>query len=109
MPLVIGLQAAFLFSPEDEPGLELLATASRPLAWIPLERLLLLFLELGSVAIVAGVCGSLLIPDSPEITLWQLTGRWLIPSLAFAGLALNGTLISRQGVVGAIWVAVIWW
>jgi hypothetical protein len=109
VPLVIGLQAAFLFSPEDEPGLELLATATRPLGWIPLERLLILLLELGSVAIVAGVCGSLLIPDSPEITLWQLTGRWLIPSIALAGLALNGTFIGRQGVLGALWAIVFWW
>jgi hypothetical protein len=67
VPLVIGLQVAFLFSPEDEPGLEVLATAARPLAWIPLERVLLLFLELGSVAIVASV-GSSLLPDGPEMS-----------------------------------------
>lgn len=110
VPLMVGLQAAFLFSPEDEPGLELLATAGRPLAWLPLERLLLLLMQLGGIAIVTSLIAAVLFPAAGvEMNLWHLTGRWLLPALVLGSLALCGTLISRQGVVGAVWVVIVWW
>ena len=36
VPLLAGVQAAFLFSPEDEPGLEVTLACRRPLAWTTL-------------------------------------------------------------------------
>ena len=52
VPLLAAVQAAFLFSPEDEPGLEVTLACRRPLAWTMLERLTWLLVLQGSVALI---------------------------------------------------------
>ncbi|MEZ4646462.1 MAG: hypothetical protein R3E31_27700 [Chloroflexota bacterium] len=52
LPIFAGMHAAFLFSPDDEPPLELLVSAPRSPAWLLLERLLVfvaLYLAIGVI------------------------------------------------------------
>lgn len=104
VPLFAGLQAAALFSPEDEPALEVTLACPRPLAWTILERLAALLGVQGGLALV----GSLLI----NVPLGEAVGvavlRWLPAMVCLAGVALCLTLNSRQAVFSAGATVLVW-
>jgi hypothetical protein len=104
VPLLAGVHAAFLFSPEDEPGLEVTLACPRPLAWTILERLAWLFALQGSVALI----GSVVIAMSHEETFAVILSRWIAPLLVFVGLGLCLTLMTRQAVVSVGLIVVLW-
>lgn len=109
IPLAIGLQAAFLFSPDDEPTLELVIVAPRPLGILITERLLLLALIQGAIALFITV---LLMTES-QITLIEGLIRGFPPSVLFAASGIYFTLRTRSGafaliIVGFMWAASAW-
>jgi len=104
LPIIAGVQAAFLFSPEDEPALEISLACPRPGAALLWERWGVLLGSLGSV----GLIGSALIaPALGESIIIAIT-RWLSPVLLFAGVSVWLTLVSRQTVFSVGLIVLLW-
>lgn len=104
VPLVAGIQAAFLLSPDDEPGLEVLLACPRPLAWTVLERLAVLLAWLGLVALLGGLAASLMLESS-----WlEGVARWLPPLFVFSALGLALTLSTRQPTFSVAFILLLW-
>ncbi|MBZ0284164.1 MAG: hypothetical protein K8L97_25725 [Anaerolineae bacterium] len=105
VPLVIGLQAAFLFSPDDEPGLEVLLACPRQISWLLMERFFLLFLVQTIVALI----GILVSQGTDGVQNWAIVVvRWLSPSLFLSGIAVYTTLRSRNPAFGASVTGIAW-
>lgn len=102
IPLVAGLHAALLFAPDDEPALELLLAAPRPLVYLIFERLGTLMLLQGGLALALSVLTVLL---NPGTNLFDVILRWLPPSVCIVGVGMAATLYARRmtfGVLAAI-------
>jgi pimeloyl-ACP methyl ester carboxylesterase len=104
VPLLAAVQAAFLFSPEDEPGLEVTLACRRPLAWTMLERLTWLFVLQGSVALIGSSIAARVTGESVGVTL----ARWLAPLLVLVGIALCLTLMTRLPMMSIGLVVILW-
>jgi hypothetical protein len=104
LPLIAGVQAAFLLSPEDEPALEVSLACPRPFASIMLERLGVLLASQGSVALI----GSVLIAPAVGESIGIAVVRWLAPLLFFAGLGVWLTIVSRQAVFSVGLIMLLW-
>lgn len=104
VPIVTAVQAAYLFSPEDEPALEVILAMPRPPAWTLLERLLALFAMQGVVALMAGLYLTSVTGESLTLAL----SRWLPPTLLLAGIALIVTLAVRRAIFGVLVVCLLW-
>jgi len=104
LPPLAALQAAFLFSPEDEPALEVTMAAPRSLAWTLLERLAVLLVLQGSLALIASLFAASWTGES----LVQTVVRWLPPLLFFSGLAICLTLITRRAILGVVILSLLW-
>lgn len=106
LPLVIGVQAAFLFSPDDEPLLEVQIAAPRPMAWITAERVLTMLAVQGGIALI----GTLLVISamSDGTTLADLVVRWLPPALFMGGIGLSFTVSLRQPAFSLAMVVIGW-
>jgi hypothetical protein len=93
IPLAFGAQAALLFAPDDEPALELLLAAPRPLAWVIYERLIALALIQGGVALI----GSLLVLSLPDAEApVTILIRWFAPTVCVTGVCIWATLATRK-------------
>ena len=104
IPLAMAIQAALLFSPDDEAPLEILLACPRPIAWLVLERLLVVVLGQGAIALIGALAITAL--HSGDVVLALL--RWIPPAALLTGLALNGSIHSRKSVFGVLSVGVIW-
>ena len=109
IPLIAGMQAAFLFSPDDEPGLEVLLACPRPLAWTLLERLAVLLAGQGLVALLGSLAAAALL-DTPVL---EGLARVLPPMLFLSAVAVCLTLASRQAVFSVsltllLWFGMLW-
>jgi pimeloyl-ACP methyl ester carboxylesterase len=104
VPLLAAVQAAFLFSPEDEPGLEVTLACRRPLAWTILERLMWLLLAQGSVALI----GSSIAVELTGENFGVAIARWLAPLLVLVGIALCLTLMTRLPMMSLGLVVILW-
>ncbi len=105
VPLVAGLQAAFLLSPDDEAPLELLLSCPRSLGWTLLERLVIMMILLGGVALVGNLAILILLDFEGLLTLIL---RWFAPCLCLSGTALFTTQLTRQGSFGALLGTLMW-
>ncbi len=105
IPLAVGIQAAFLFSPDDEPGMEVVLACPRPVSWILLERLVILA-ALQTVIALGGTAISLMIAGDGDVLLTFV--RWISPALFFGGLGVYTTIRSRQPAFGVSIVGLIW-
>lgn len=105
MPLAVGVQAAFLLSPEDEWSLELLLSSPRPVVWALWERVGVMLALQGSMALVGNVI-ALTLPGGEGIA--QAIVRWLVPCAWFCGVAVAVALLTRQGVFGALLATLLW-
>lgn len=104
LPLAVGLQAAFLFSPDDEPGLEVVMACPRPLSFLLLERLgVLLFIQTA----IGTVFMAFTLPVTGEALSVALL-RWTAPMLLFAGVGIFITLRSRNALFGMLMVGCLW-
>ena len=99
IPLIVGLHAALLFAPDDEPALELLLAAPRPAAYLIYERLAALIGLQGGLALVLSV---LTVIATPGTNLLTLVIVWLPPSVAIVGLCLLATLYARRMTFGVL-------
>jgi hypothetical protein len=104
VPLLAAVQAAFLFSPEDEPALEVTLASRRPIAWTMLERLAWLFALQGSVALIGSAVAAGMTGESLDVAVI----RWLAPLTIFVGLALCLTLLTRQPAMSIGLLIVVW-
>lgn len=104
-PLVVGIQTALLFSPEDEPLLELKLAYPRPFMWVIFERLSVM-LAIQTTISLCGIFATLLILKDGDTAILIL--RWLAPTLFLVGIGLRVTLSTRQIVFGILMVIVFW-
>ncbi len=107
IPLVIGIQSAFLLSPEDEPGIEVLLACPRRISWVLLERLAIVWLSQAALALVGMVVSMSITGESDAV---MEAARWIPASVMFSGVAIYITLAARQpafsvAVVGILWFA----
>ena len=109
VPLVAAMQAAFLFSPDDEPGLEVVLACPRPLAWTVVERLALLLAGQGTAALLGGLAASAVTQTS------ALEGvlAWAVPLVVLSAAAQAITLSTRQplfsvGIILLLWFGMVW-
>jgi hypothetical protein len=104
IPLIAAMQAALLFSPDDEPALEIMLASPRPTAWLVYERLsALLIMQLGIGVIWTFTLT--MMADMPAFG--DILIGWLPPTLALIGLALAITVMMRRssfGILAAIFL-----
>lgn len=105
IPLVLAVQAALIFSPDDEPALEVMLACPRPISWLLLERLLVLFAAQAGVALAGVVISRAL---QPELDVPLALARWLPPAIFLAGVGVYVTLRSRVAAFGATVAGMVW-
>jgi hypothetical protein len=99
IPLIVGLHAALLFAPDDEPALELLLSSPRPPVYLIYERLAVLALLQGGLALGLSVATVL---AARGANLVDLVLVWLPPSVCIAGLCLLATTYARRMTFGVL-------
>src|SRR4051812_25093751 len=92
IPLIVGLHAALLFAPDDEPALELLLAAPRPPVYLIYERLAALIGLQGGLALVL----SLVAVITAGGKLLGVGVGWLPPRGCLVGLWLAATPFARR-------------
>lgn len=105
LPLLMALQAAAVFSPADEPALEVQMSASRSILWLVVERLLAVIITYTVIAVI-GIALTLFM-NSEQNTPILLFG-WLPPALFMSGLATYLTIRSRLVALGVIAIGFLW-
>ena len=105
IPLIVGLQSALLFSPQDEPALEVIAACPRGVSWLILERWVGVCLGQFVFALAALIVSYLLVPGQ-DLTI--MVARWLPPAVLFSGLAIFITIRSRVAAFGLVMTTVLW-
>jgi len=98
IPLIVGLHAALLFAPDDEPALELLLAAPRPAVYLIYERLAALIGLQGGLALALSVVAMV----TTKGNLLDVIMVWLPPSVCIAGLCLLATLYARRTAFGVL-------
>lgn len=94
VPAVAAIQAAFIFSPEDEPALEVQLAAGRPLAWTVLERLACLVALQGLAAAASGFVAGMAGGEG----IWIGVSRWIAPLIFLPALGVYLTVATRRPV-----------
>ncbi len=100
IPLIVGLHAALLFAPDDEPALELLLAAPRPPVYLIYERLAAMIGLQGGLALILSLLA--VIYHLRREFLLDLVIVWLPPSVCIAGLCLAATLYARRTAFGVL-------
>lgn len=106
IPLIIALQTAAIFAPDDEPALEIQLAAPRPISWLICERLVMVFLVYGVLTTIIGV-GAIILQNQ-DTNILMMTLRWLPPALFLAGFGLLMTMQTRLVAFGIIFMAFVW-
>ncbi|MCC6801727.1 MAG: hypothetical protein IT319_02495 [Anaerolineae bacterium] len=99
IPLIVGLHAALLFAPDDEPALELLLAVPRPPVYLIYERLAALIALQGGLALVLS---ALAVITSPGANLFDVIVVWLPPAVCIIGLCMTATLYARRTAFGVL-------
>ena len=105
VPLAMAVQAAFIFSPEDEPALEVMMACPRPLTWLVLERLATVFIVHAAIALL-GSFALLLIDGAQDVFITLI--RWIPPTIFLSGIAIYTTLRSRMAVFSVLVAGLVW-
>jgi hypothetical protein len=105
VPLVFGLQAAFLLTPENEPTIELLLSYPTPLPKLLWKRIVALSLLYCIIAFIATLVVAAL-TNNENIGLACL--RWLASGIVLSGIAIFTSQLTRQGVFGALLTISAW-
>lgn len=105
IPLVMAIQAAAAFAPDDEPGLEMLLALPRPVAWLIMERLAVAFIAQSGIALIGAAVVLALNPgqDVPILLL-----GWIPSALFLSGIGIYETLRSRQVLFGVMVAGFLW-
>ena len=99
VPFTFAVQAAFLFSPDNEPAIELLLACPVTLQRVFRQRFFLaagmhLAVALAATLVFATVWGT----ENLAVSVI----RWLAAGIALAGVAIFTTQVTRQGVFGTL-------
>jgi hypothetical protein len=114
LPLLMALQAAYLFAPDDEPALEIIAASPTPLWALVIARLALLLVVYAALALalslIIGAASAASFSDEP-FWIWAL--RPLAPALMLSAFGLLLALRGRDGALasllaGGAWFALAW-
>ncbi|MBI1280589.1 MAG: alpha/beta fold hydrolase [Anaerolineaceae bacterium] len=105
IPLIMAVQTAIIFSPDDEPGLEVLLALPRPISWLVMERYVALLLIQITVSII-GTAFILILQPNQDILI-VLIG-WFASALFLSGISLYVTLRTRVPTLGMV-VAIFLW
>lgn len=103
--LIFAIQVSQVFSPEDEPGMEVFLACPRPPAWLLLERLW------------PALAGQTLIALAGSLVAWHMTGdslliallRWIPPTLFMGSLALYMNMTTRRSAFSLALSVLMWW
>lgn len=101
---VSGIQAAFAFAPNDEPALELLLSAPRPLWILICERLALVLLLNVALAVVGAV---MFVGITGMSDVGAQLVRWFAPCIAMMGFGFFIGMVTRRSNYGALCVILI--
>ena len=107
IPLLAGMQAAYVFSPDDERPLEIMLAAPRPILWTIAERITAILGSYGAIGF-ATIFFIVATIDIGTVTFGDMLVRWLPPFIWFSGVGLYITMITRQGMFGSLMVLIIW-
>ena len=107
LPLMAGMQAAYVFSPDDERPLEIMIAAPRPILWTIIERITAVLASYGAIGL-ATILFIAIAFDTSSVTIDDMLVRWLPPFIWFSGVGLYITMVTRQGMFGSLMVMVIW-
>ena len=107
-PLVVAIQTALFFAPEDEPALEITLACPRPFHWLPVERTAVALLGQTLIATATLVIGAWGLGEQlpiaqPLALLW-----WLSSALLLSGLAAFTSTRSRRAMVGVLLALLTW-
>ncbi len=105
IPLMAGIQAAMVFAPDDEPALEVQLAAPRSIVWLVGERLAVVILIQGSIALIATLIN---LTIGVEDNFLVAVVRWLAPLLFLCGIGLYVTLRTRVLLFGMLIVGLLW-
>jgi pimeloyl-ACP methyl ester carboxylesterase len=105
IPLVMCIQVALMFSPDDEPALEVLLACPRRISWLLLERLGIILSAHAGIALV-GVALSLALNPEQDVTLAIV--RWIPPAIFLSGIGVYTTVRSRVAAFGVTVAGLIW-
>ncbi|MDX2162161.1 MAG: hypothetical protein SF162_12620 [bacterium] len=106
--MVAGVQAAFIFAPADEPALELVLSAPRPVAYLIIERLIVLAALNGAAALVGSAAFPLLAPSlARSIEVGDQLLRWFPPFVCMTGLGLALGIITKKSAFGVLLVILL--
>jgi pimeloyl-ACP methyl ester carboxylesterase len=105
LPLFMATQAAAIFSPDDEPGLEIQLAASRPFSWLIIERLIVVFVTY----IIVGTIGSVLfLQQNPEQNATVVLLGWIPSALFLSAIGFFVTVRSRVMLFGVVVSGFLW-
>jgi pimeloyl-ACP methyl ester carboxylesterase len=99
-----ALQAAFVFSPEDEPMLEVTLATPRPLAWTVVERWGVLVATYAVLGLGLSF-GAAAIMGEP---VWVTVGRWLPALIFLSALSVILSLILRRALISLSLISLLW-
>lgn len=105
IPLAAAIPAALVFSPDDEPALEVMLASPRRIYWVLLERLTIVLLGQVAVGLVTVALSLALVKDQDVLVAMF---RWLPPLIFLAGLAAYITLRSRVAAFGVTLAGLVW-
>jgi len=91
--------------PAANDPLEILLSSPRPIAWALWERVGVMLILQGGVALMGNVIASTLLGGEG---IAQAIARWLVPCAWFGGVAVAVALVTRQGVLGALLATLLW-
>lgn len=105
IPLLAGIQAAMVFAPDDEPALEVQLAAPRSIIWLVGERLAVVLLVQGGIALIATLLN---LAVGTETSFFIAVSRWIAPMLFLCGVGLYVTLRTRVPLFGMLIVGLLW-
>jgi hypothetical protein len=105
IPLVMALQAASIFSPADDPALEVLLACPRPIRWAILERFGAVLVTQMIIGFLGCLISLVLVPDQ-NILIAVL--RWIPPTIFLAGVGIYVTIRSRVSTFGMVIGGLLW-
>ncbi|MFN8527555.1 MAG: hypothetical protein U0670_02975 [Anaerolineae bacterium] len=98
--MVGGIQGAYVFAPADDPSLELILSAPRPLRYLVFERLIVLAALNFAAALIGAALFPVLAPGM-STTGDQLV-RWFAPFVFMVGLGMVIGLVARRSNYGML-------
>jgi hypothetical protein len=101
VPLALAIQAALIFSPDDEPSMEILLACPRPVAWVLLERIGVAALAQTGIVLVS-------IALIPHKGVLPLLTDWLPPAFLLTGVGVYITIRSHTAAFGVIVAGLLW-